>query len=454
VTVLGALLSRASSLEDPTRPVTGHELLAAGLGDDTHVSPETAARFSAVYRCWALIASTIGALPLHAYTGQRGQRQQYASLVTDNPHPEATPMEVVEYLVLNLLAYGNSVTWKARDNLGQVQELWPLQTDPRKVDIRREKPTDDNPSGKVIELVDPPEGKDRIVTAGLNGQVMHIPALALDGVKGLSPIGHVARQGIRVALAAERFGQRMFESGMLTSGYISVDQALEEKDARRLQTRWAERTSGAENNWQIPVLDSGGKFEAVGIPPDDAQFLDTRRFQVTDVARTYGVPPHMVGETDRSTSWGTGIEAQALGFVMFTLLQWTERIEQRWSKELLPEGRYVKFTVAGLLRGDTKSRYEAYGRSVMGGWGIPDEIRDLEDQPPLPGGAGQFPWRPKNVDAVGGAEDDTTTAEIARMLQQVYLAVGKVITVEEARELLNREGAGLTGSGPSEEDDD
>ncbi|HEV2071096.1 MAG TPA: phage portal protein [Acidimicrobiales bacterium] len=412
MTVLGALLSRAS-LEAQGGTFTGGELMAAGLGDDTDVSPETAARFSAVYRSWAIIASTIGALPLHAYTGQRGQRKQYGSSVTDNPHPEATPMEVIEYLVLNLLAYGNSVSWKARDGLGRVQELWPLRTDPRKIDIRREKPSDANPSGKVIEIDDPPEGKDRIVFAGVNGQVMHVPALALDGVKGMSPIRHVARQGIRVALAAERLGHRMFESGMLTTGYLKTDQELEEPDARRLQARWAERTSGPDNNWRIPVLDAGGTFEEIGIPPDDAQFLETRRFQVSDVARTYGVPPHMVGETDRSTSWGTGIEQQTLGFIMFTLLQWTERIEQRWTKELLPPGRYAKFTVAGLLRGDTKSRYEAYGRAMNGGWGIPDEIRDLEDLPPLPGDAGRLPWRPKNVEAVGDEVEDVEEDEDA-----------------------------------------
>ena len=410
MTVLGALLSR-SSLEDPTRPFTGGELLAAGYGDDQHIDPETAARFSAVYRCWTLIASTIGALPLHAYTGRRGQRQPYASPVTDNPHPEATPMEVVEYLVLNLLAHGNSVTWKARDGVGRVRELWPLNTDPRKIDIRREKPTESNPSGKVIEFVDPPEGKDRIVTAGFDGKVMHVPALSLDGVKGLSPIRHVARQGIRVALAAERLGHEMFESGMLTSGYLKAEDELEDYQVKRFQAQWAARATGPSNNWRIPVLDAGGSFEPIGIPPEDAQFLETRRFQVADVARVYGAPPHMVGETDRSTSWGTGIEQQTLGFIMFTLLQWTERIEQRWSKELLPGGRYAKFTVAGLLRGDTKSRYDAHNRSMMGGWGIPDEIRDLEDQPPLPGGAGRFPWRPKNVEAVGDDEPDDEPEE-------------------------------------------
>lgn len=406
MTVVGRLLSR-SSLENPNTPPTGWEIAQAmGWaidGDGSTVSVESAARFSAVYRCWALIGSTIGALPLNAYVGTGGSRERYPSNVIDNPHPENTQMEVIEYLVVSMLGHGNGTAWKARDGIGRVQELWPLC--PSKCRVFRDKPTDANPSGKLIEVQDPPSGAQRTVMAGVKGDVLHLPAMTLDGVVGISPIRHVASKGIQVAIAAEKFGRQMFDTGMMTNGYLKSVDELEDWQADRQQAAWARRAQGAGNNWKIPLLDGGLTFEPIGIPPEDAQYIETRRYQVTDVGRVYGVFPWMLGETEKSTSWGSGIEVQGIGFNIYTLMHWTQRIEQRMSRELLPAGRYAKFNVNALLRGDSKSRMESYVKGIQWGIYVPDEPRDWEELPPLPNGAGTKPWRPQNFVVNDGTAD-------------------------------------------------
>lgn len=386
------------SLENPAAGLTGSNLVKAmqGAASDAgiYVTPETAMRFSTVYRCVGLIAGTIAAMPLHTYRRRQGARIPYDSPLLTDPHPDKTPFEFWEYMLTSDLMRGNACSWKAYDASGRVAQLWPLH--PGNVEIHAAKPTTTNPWGKVFEIQDPPSGSQRSFT---RHEVFHIPALSLDGVKGLSPIEHVARQSVGIGLAAERFGARMFGRGALIQGVIeSVKKFTNEEDVRRLQRRWRDRTSGPDNQWEIPVLDDGATFRPIGLPPDQAQYLETRKFQVDDVARIFGVPPHLVGNVEKSTSWGTGIEQQNIGLAIYTLNAWTTRIEQRITKELLPAGAYAKFSMQALLRGDARARAEFYAKLRQSGGMTGDEIRSREDLPPMPG-AGDL-WRPQNMTSV------------------------------------------------------
>jgi HK97 family phage portal protein len=451
MTVLGSFIRR--SAENPTKPLTDATLVEVMGGPLTdagvNVNPETAYQLTAIYRCIALLSGLIGALPLHAYRRVGDARQRIDLPVVTDPHPDKTAFEVWEFLGQSLLSWGNSYALKQRDGLDRIRELEPLH--PK--DVRVE---------KRAEWVSPnlsPTGKRFFVRSGTTEKpytpfdLLHVPGLSYDGLVGMSPIG-MARQGIGLALAAERFGAKLFSQGALVQGVLQTDQALDEDAAKRLKAQWREKTAGGANHWSIPILDSGAKYEPIALPPEDVQYIESRRFSIQEAARLYGIPPHLIGDVERSTSWGAGIEAQNMQMLTFTADPWLVRIEERVTKEVAKPSKadvYVKHNRSALLRADTAARFLAYQRAITNGWMNADEIRALEEMDPLPDGQGATFYRPGNIVPVD--EDDTSTAEIARMLQQVYLAVGKVITVEEARELLNREGAGLTGSGPSEGDD-
>jgi HK97 family phage portal protein len=203
-------------------------------------------------------------------------------------------------------------------------------------------------------------------------------------VCGVSPI-RLARQGIGLALAAEEYGARCSPTARSppascrpTSGSTSPQPT----DSRR----WEAKAKGIANAHKAVVLDSGAKFQQLTIPPEDAQFIETRRFQISEVARIFGVPPHMLMDTEKSTSWGTGIEQQGIGFVVYTLRPWLTRVEQRLTKMLRPNNVFAKYSVEGLLRGDTQGRYAAYAQGRQWGWLSINDIRKLEDLPPVDGG--------------------------------------------------------------------
>lgn len=449
MTVLGAF---RRSAENPAKPLTDAtlvEVLGGPLTDaGVPVTPETAYRLSAIYRCIALLAGLIGALPLHAYRKEGEARRPIDLPVVDDPHPDKTAFEVWEFVGQSLLSWGNGYAFKQRDRLDRIRELEPVH--PK--DVRVEKRAD---------WITPnlnPTGKRFIIRSGTTEKsytpfdLLHVPGLSYDGLVGMSPIG-MARQGIGLAMAAERFGARMFSEGALLQGVLETEQPLEPDAADRLKAQWSAKTSGSAAHWSIPILDSGAQYKPIGLPPEDVQYIETRRFTIQEAARLYGIPPHLIGDVERSTSWGTGIEQQNMQMLTFTADPWLVRIEQRVSKEVAEPGDarvYTRHNRSALLRADTAARFLAYQRAINNGWMSADEIRALEEKDPLPDGLGEKFYRPSNVTEVGDEDGPTTTADLTRMMQQIYLAVGKVVTVEEARELLNREGADLTGDGPTE----
>lgn len=374
-------LFEARSIQNPARPLTDSSLIDI-LGSSisnagVSVSKDTVLGIPAVWRSVNLLAGTGASLPLKVYKDDT--RERITVRVLNDPHPDMTKFEFWEWVYTSLLLWGNAYAQKVYDGLGNVVELWPIL--PSQVQVGRTRPFIGNDSGKVFQVTTDAGQKD-----WTPAEVFHIPGLGYDGVCGVSPL-RLARQGFGLALAAEEFGARFFGSGSLLGGVLQTEQRLEQPAAEALKERWRQKMTGIDKAHDVAVLDSGATFQQVGIPPGDAQFLESRQFQVEEIARWFGIPPHMVGSVTKTSSWGTGIEQQSIGFVVYCLRsQWLSRIEQRLTKELVPTGAYAEYSVEGLLRGDSKARAAFYQAMVGIRAMNPNEVRDLENLEPYDGG--------------------------------------------------------------------
>lgn len=369
MTILSTMLRR--SIEDPLRPLTDSTLISVLGGSTTRsgisVSEETAVRkYIALYRAITLVSGSIASLPFGAHRQQAGG-PAYASQLLQEPHPDMPPMEVWEHVFCSLLSAGFSASLKIRDSRDRITGIEPLS--PRSVKRRHISRTNKNPWGVEFDLrMD--DGSTKTLD---RWDVLYIPG----PFGGLSPIG-VARESIGGSLAAEEYSSRLWASGSLMAGVLQTDAALDEDQATALKNRWKEKVAGLAKAHEVAVLDRGAKFHSIAINPADAQLIESREFGILMIAVLYGLPPHLVGLVDRSTSWGTGIEQQNIGLVVYTLTPWMTRVEQRVSRELLPPGIVADFNTKGLLRGDIKTRYEAYAKGVLGGFLKPREARDDE----------------------------------------------------------------------------
>ncbi|MBL3669055.1 phage portal protein [Streptomyces sp. M2CJ-2] len=371
-------------LESPAQPLTSQalaEFLGGAQSDaGVAVSETTALRASPVYRAVSLIAGVSAALPLPAY--KDGTREKVRSELLKNPHPDLTPVELWRFAYTYRVLWGNTYIQKVRDGAKQVRELWPLSAD--RVHVDRVKPSEANPSGKLFDVTDD-WGVRHVLTPY---EILHIPGLGYDGLTGCSPV-RLAMQGIGLAQAAEKSAARLFGSGNMIGGVLQTEQRLDPDQAARLKERWKAKMSGVHNSHEIAVLDSGASYKPVAMPNTDAQFLESRQFQVLEIARMFGVPPFLLMSTEKSTSWGTGLEQQAQGWVTFDLNPtWLTPTEQRVTKELLPPTEYANYQMGGLLRGDSAARATFYrAMRDVGGFSA-DDIRALEELPPLPEGKG------------------------------------------------------------------
>ena len=437
-----ALLSRLFLGDENTRPERPSGPLTAAVDALDPLPRHDAGRpvtekgsleMAAVWRAVNLIAGSSSSLPLKTYDSDRVR----VPSVVDDPHPDLTPFELFETMWFSLLLWGNSYHQKIRNRDGDVVELWPLPSS--QMQVGRVAPSEDFPGGKIFKLVDG-KGEPHILSSR---DVLHVPGPGYDGVTGVSPI-RLASQGIGLALAAEEYGARLFGSGSLVAGILQTEQRLDQAQADQLKDRWRAMTGGLRRAHEIAVLGSGAKFQSVTMPNTDAQFLESRKFQVTEVARWFGIPPHMLFDVDGSTSWGTGIEAQSIGFVVYTLRPWLSRVEQRITKELLPAGVYAEFTVEGLLRGDSAARAAFYRTMVEIKAMNPNEVRVRENLEPYEGGD---VYANPNITTTSMGEGDVDVREVAEILQKLYLSVGTVITVDEARRLMQRTGIELDAGG-------
>lgn len=387
MTVIARLLHRGL-LEDPRVPITGAALADWLNGQKVHsgvtVNEKTSLSLIAVYRCVELIAGTCAALPLKAY--KLGTRERAPAPVLDDPHPELTSFEVWEIIYASLLLWGNAYAWKGYDGTGRVRRLWPIN--PARVGVDLVDPPPDDPdefnAGSKVFVIADSKGRRQPYT---RREILHIPGLGYDGRVGLSRI-KLAKQGIGLGLAAEEYAARFFGSGSLLSGILSTDKVLDEPQAERLKARWKERVGGLAKAHDIAVLDSGAKFEPVSIPPEDAELLATRHFTTSEIARLFGLPPHAVGDVEKSTSWGTGIEQQTIGMVQFTLQpSYLTRVEKRITKEVLLNPQvYAEYVVEGLLRGDAKTRAAFYTAMRQIEAMSANEVRARENLEPYEGG--------------------------------------------------------------------
>src|SRR5690606_38237355 len=261
---------------------------------------------------------------------------------------DMTGYEFWRLTFVHRLLWGNFVALKRRDRAGRIAWLQPVA--PSSVRYGKARPTEGNPTGKVFEIT----LEDGSREAFIPYEVFHLPGLGYDGVSGVSPI-RLAARNIGMSIAAERYAARLFGSGNLLSGLLKTQQRLDQAAAEALQNRWRQKMGGLQSAHEIAVIDSGAEFQSLTMPNDEAQLLESRTFQIGEIGRIFGVPPFLMSNTEKSTSWGTALEQQALAFVQFDLHpQWLAPTEQRITQELLPSGRDAKYKVDGLLRGDSQ----------------------------------------------------------------------------------------------------
>ncbi len=366
-----SLMSKVAS--DPLRAALSGRAMS---GMD--VDEATALSVSTVYACANLISSSVAALPLHVYS-KTGNGRQIAEddstmVIWGRPNPEVAKVTFWETAILHAVVTGNSFSW-VKKGRGGAEELWPI--DPSRVEVKR----DD--AGRKVYVLDGDPAK-AFLDYFVGGTIFHVPNLGYDGLKGMSPI-KLARESIALAIASERYGANTFRQGGMPRSVLSVDKVLKKEDIDLIAAEWEERYGGTANSGKPAILGMGTKWQQVSMNPEDAQMLETRRFQVNDIARWFRVPPEMVGgsvETGALTY--ANIEDRNLHFVTFTLQPWISRFEQTISDELLPPDRYARFDLRGLLRANSVTRASVYEKALnpLTGWMNRDEVRALEEMEP------------------------------------------------------------------------
>lgn len=345
------------------------------------VTPTSAIQVSAVYACVRVIAETVASLPLHVYeatdTGSRkaGEHPLYR-LLHDEPNAEMTSFVWRETMLSHLLLYGNSYCQIIRSGRSGIIGLYPLLPDRMAVDR--------DSRGKLTYTYTTSDGKLAYLAPE---DVLHIPGLGFDGVMGYSPIA-LEKAAIGLGIAAEEYGSRFFANGARPSGILTHPNTV--KDPAALRASWNAAYGGSGNTGRVAVLEEGMTFTPLSMPNNEAQFLETRRFQVTEICRIFRVPPHMIGDLERATF--SNIESQNISFAVHTIRPWLVRIEQAVNRALIPQnekGRfYVQFNIDGLMRGDYKSRMEGYAIARQNGWMSANDIRALENLNPISGEEG------------------------------------------------------------------
>lgn len=349
-----------------------------------NVSEMTALQTTAVYACVRILAEAIASLPIHVYKHtDEGKEQdvnhQLYYLLHDEPNPDMTSFVFRETLMSHLLIWGNAYAQIIRDGRGQVLALYPLLPD--RVSVKR----DDK--GELYYVYqrseeDNPNFKDKGNIILKKSEVLHVPGLGFDGLIGYSPIA-MAKNAVGMTLATEEYGASFFANGANPGGVLEHPGIL--KDPSKVRDSWNQVYQGTNNSHKVAVLEEGMSYKTIGIPPNEAQFLETRKFQINEIARLYRIPPHMVGDLEKSSF--SNIEQQSLEFVKYTLDPWVVRFEQAFQKALLlPDEKknyFIKFNVDGLLRGDYQSRMNGYAIGRQNGWLSTNDIRRLEDMNPL-----------------------------------------------------------------------
>lgn len=348
------------------------------------VTERSAMQMTAVYSCVRILAEAIAGLPVHLYryTDDGGKEKALDHplylLLHDEPNPEMSSFVFRETLMTHLLLWGNAYAQVIRNGRGEVVALYPLM--PNKMTVDR----DDKGQlyYQYLRSTDEAGGKNETVVLKPS-DVLHIPGLGFDGLVGYSPIA-MAKNAIGLAIATEEYGAKFFANGAAPSGVLEHPGTI--KDPQRVREAWQSQFGGSQNSGKIAVLEEGMKYTPISISPEQAQFLETRKFQINEIARIFRVPPHMVGDLEKSSF--SNIEQQSLEFVKYTLDPWVIRWEQSIQRTLLTPTEkkeyFVKFNVEGLLRGDYQSRMNGYATARQNGWMSANDIRELENLDRIP----------------------------------------------------------------------
>ena len=390
---MGILSGLFRSRDKPTDRTAGssYSFFLGGTASGKYVTERSAMQMTAVYCCVRILSEAVASLPLqfYRYTDDGGKEKAVEHplyfLLHDEPNPEMTSFIFRETLMTHLLLWGNAYSQIIRNGKGEVVALYPLMPDRMKVDRDEHGRLYYEYTVYDADDVDGRKGTDKIGrTVRLQPHdVLHIPGLGFDGLVGYSPIA-MAKNAIGLAIATEEYGSKFFANGAAPSGVLEHPGTI--KDPSKVRESWQATFGGSGNANKIAVLEEGMKYTPISISPEQAQFLETRKFQIDEIARIFRVPPHMIGDLEKSSF--NNIEQQSLEFVKYTLDPWVSRWEQAMVRALLtPDEKkryFFKFNVDGLLRGDYQSRMNGYATARQNGWMSANDIRELENLDRIP----------------------------------------------------------------------
>jgi HK97 family phage portal protein len=375
----------------PKDSTTGssYRFFFGGTTSGKTVTERSAMQMTAVYSCVRILSEAIAGLPLHLYrytnTGSKEKAIDHPlyTLLHDEPNPEMTSFVFRETLMTHLLLWGNAYAQIIRNGKGEVVALYPLM--PNRMTVDRDE------NGQLYYEYQTSQDEAHTMKGSLvrlsPHDVLHIPGLGFDGLVGYSPIA-MAKNSIGMAIACEEYGAKFFANGATPGGILEHPGVV--KDPERIRESWNSAFGGSANSNKVAVLEEGLKYTPISISPEQAQFLETRKFQIDEIARIFRIPPHMIGDLEKSSF--SNIEQQSLEFVKYTLDPWVSRWEQSMRRALLrPEEKqeyFFKFNVDGLLRGDYQSRMNGYATARQNGWMSANDIRELENLDRIPEEAG------------------------------------------------------------------
>jgi HK97 family phage portal protein len=389
--------------------------LAGEIGGSTDgiVNADRAMKFSAVSSCVRVRAETFASVPILLYKKTKEGREQVndlpiADILHGSPNSEMSAYGFKETMMTNFDVSGNAVCERLVGADGTLLGLYPYRHDMVTIDRDRE-------TKKLIYKIG--SGPDQKTLR--RDQVLHVPNLSFDGVVGLSPISYAA-QSIQLGLSYETYGVKFYKNAATPSGVFEHPTSLDEKATERLKTDLKANYQGLNNAGTPMMLEGGMKWHQVTINPIDAQLLESKYFQLEDIARIYRVPQHLIGLLQHATF--TNIEHQSLEFVMYTMLPIFKRFEESINCQLLTReqrtaGYYVEAKIDGLLRGDAKSRADAYAVGRQWGWLSVNDIRRLENMPGI-GSAGDRYLEPMNMQQAGSTQ--SSTSNYANLVEDIY----------------------------------
>ena len=411
----------------PPRPLYG--ISNAGV----YVDADSALRVSAVYSCVRLLGDTISSLPMGAYVRRGRNRISYAAVYGEQPswinqpNPESTRLEFIEQILTSLNLHGNAYILTLRDEDDIVQELYCLNPN----DVRIIRPAPGEPL--VYEFKDELGNFSRRLT---NREILHIPMMRVPGSHyGLSPIG-ACRMSIGIAMAADTYASSYFGNSANPAGVIEVAGELNEEQASDIARNWNVNHSGPYMSGKVGILSGGAAFKPLSINASDAQLIESRKFNVEDIARIFRCPLSLIGHPVQGAMSYASVEAQNLSFVQHSLRPLLERLEQNLST-LLPEpDGFVRFNLDALLRGTTLERFDAYTKGLREGFLSLNDVRSYEDLGPLGESGDQYRLPLQNIDAAQAPlVGDKMKAEIASILVQAGYNPDDVAKMLEMAEL-------------------